>query len=381
MGNNGSSRSAGVSGAGAPLEHSLAPLVSLDLLERHVLDQLIASAGLWGDWASNFRLTCIDWNQIRIPDFAFEKAFKTRFPFSFIDTLQSEQAATWRMSYCRSTFEEDAQQGPSTTILAPLVSRWRHKLDNMVKEAQDIPGGHAAGRDAAIERHTAERSFVDRLYPRQREMRGLVIGLDGAGKTTLLHNCEKHVGPVGIGGWGSGVETKYWGNLHITSWDLGGQDKVKPLWRHYYGMTEAVIFVVDSSDLSSIPKAASELHSILNEAALLCARPSLPVLVFATKQDLAVQTASPGLAPEGEDPAGSPPRVLSASELWDALHLSAFDRGLVPPELGQYNIHVQPCAFMCGTERATPYQKEMNGLKQGMAWLQEQLPEWQPEWN
>lgn len=175
------------------------------------------------------------------------------------------------------------------------------------------------------------------------------------------------------------------GQLAYHSWDLGGQDKVKPLWRHFYGMTEAVILVVDSSHLSSISKAASQLHSILNEAALLCARPSLPVLVFATKQDLAVQAASPGLAAEGEDPdlAGSLPRVLSASELWDALHLFAFDRGLVPPELGQYSIHVQPCAFMCGTERATPvpYQKEMNGLKQGMAWLQEQLPEWQPEWN
>ena len=31
-------------------------------------------------------------------------------------------------------------------------------------------------------------------------------------------------------------------------WDVGGQDKIRPLWRHYYQNTQGLIFVVDSND-------------------------------------------------------------------------------------------------------------------------------------
>ena len=31
-------------------------------------------------------------------------------------------------------------------------------------------------------------------------------------------------------------------------WDVGGQDKTRPLWRSYTRCTDAIIFVVDSSD-------------------------------------------------------------------------------------------------------------------------------------
>ena len=31
-------------------------------------------------------------------------------------------------------------------------------------------------------------------------------------------------------------------------WDVGGQDKIRPLWRHYFQNTQGLIFVVDSND-------------------------------------------------------------------------------------------------------------------------------------
>jgi hypothetical protein len=37
-------------------------------------------------------------------------------------------------------------------------------------------------------------------------------------------------------------------SLAVTMWDVGGQDKLRPLWRHYFQNTNGVIFVVDSND-------------------------------------------------------------------------------------------------------------------------------------
>jgi GTPase SAR1 family protein len=31
-------------------------------------------------------------------------------------------------------------------------------------------------------------------------------------------------------------------------WDVGGQEKIRKLWRHYFQGTHALVFVVDSQD-------------------------------------------------------------------------------------------------------------------------------------
>lgn len=69
-------------------------------------------------------------------------------------------------------------------------------------------------------------------------------------------------------------------------WDVGGQDKIRPLWRHYFQNTQGIIFVVDSNDRDRIVEAREELQRMLNEDEL---RDAL-LLVFANKQDLPVRT-------------------------------------------------------------------------------------------
>jgi ADP-ribosylation factor protein 6 len=64
--------------------------------------------------------------------------------------------------------------------------------------------------------------------------------------------------------------------------DVGGQDKIRPLWRHYYTGTQGLIFVVDSQDRERIDEARQELHRIVNDREM---RDCL-LLVFANKQDL-----------------------------------------------------------------------------------------------
>ncbi len=66
---------------------------------------------------------------------------------------------------------------------------------------------------------------------------------------------------------------------------MGGQDKIRPLWRHYFQNTQGIIFVVDSNDRDRIaPEARDELQRMLNEDELKNAM----LLVFANKQDLPV---------------------------------------------------------------------------------------------
>lgn len=84
---------------------------------------------------------------------------------------------------------------------------------------------------------------------------------------------------------GFNVETVEYKNIQFTVWDVGGQDKIRPLWRHYFQNTQGIIFVVDSNDRDRVVEAREELQRMLNEDEL---RDAL-LLVFANKQDLPVR--------------------------------------------------------------------------------------------
>merc|ERR1711972_350429 len=77
------------------------------------------------------------------------------------------------------------------------------------------------------------------------EMRILMVGLDAAGKTTILHELKLGEGVTTTPTIGFNVETVGHKNISFTVWDVGGQDKFRPLWRHYYQNTQGIIFVVD----------------------------------------------------------------------------------------------------------------------------------------
>ena len=68
----------------------------------------------------------------------------------------------------------------------------------------------------------------------------------------------------------------------LSGQDVGGQDKIRPLWRHYYTGTQGLIFVVDCADRDRIDEARQELHRIINDREMKDAI----ILVFANKQDL-----------------------------------------------------------------------------------------------
>ena len=120
------------------------------------------------------------------------------------------------------------------------------------------------------------------LFKGKKEVRILMVGLDAAGKTTVLYKLKLGELVTTIPTIGFNVETVQYKNIHFTVWDVGGQDKIRPLWRHYYQNTQGVIFVVDSNDRERISEAAEELQKMLREDELREAA----VLVLANKQDL-----------------------------------------------------------------------------------------------
>lgn len=115
----------------------------------------------------------------------------------------------------------------------------------------------------------------------------VMLGLDLSGKTTLLYrlkfdqymnsnptigfNCEKIKGKTG--------KTK---GINFTIWDVGGQDRTRPLWRSYMRSSEGIIFVVDSVDKERLEEAKLELIKLLKSSE----NPGLPILVVANKQDM-----------------------------------------------------------------------------------------------
>ncbi len=116
----------------------------------------------------------------------------------------------------------------------------------------------------------------------KKEARYIFIGLDGAGKTTLLY--KMHLGEVvnTIPTIGFNVETIEYNKTSITMWDIGGQDKIRSLWRHYYQNVNGVVFVIDSLDKERMSDAIDELNKAITSDELI----NVPVVIFANKQDV-----------------------------------------------------------------------------------------------
>ena len=110
----------------------------------------------------------------------------------------------------------------------------------------------------------------------------LMLGLDSAGKTTILYKLKLDTLVTTIPTIGFNVESVKFKSLNMTIWDVGGQEKIRPLWRHYYQNIDAVIFVVDSNDGGRFEEVSKELHSLMAEDELREAT----VLILCNKQDL-----------------------------------------------------------------------------------------------
>ena len=126
-----------------------------------------------------------------------------------------------------------------------------------------------------------------------KDMRLLMVGLDAAGKvpfwltvyslhpsrtyldvlsphtqTTILYKFKLGEVVHTIPTIGFNVEQVEYKNIRLSMWDVGGQEKIRKLWRHYYDGAHGIIFVVDSCDRDRIDAAHDEVHRLMTEVLL-----------------------------------------------------------------------------------------------------------------
>ncbi len=117
------------------------------------------------------------------------------------------------------------------------------------------------------------------------ERRVLILGLSGVGKTSILEWLKHPGGPGNLDKLPSTVGL----NVHKLStptqrllvWDLGGAEKLRPIWEPYLKQADAVVWVVDCSSASDMPDSARVLESVVT-------RPRFrgrPLLILANKCD------------------------------------------------------------------------------------------------
>ena len=71
-------------------------------------------------------------------------------------------------------------------------------------------------------------------------------------------------------------------SVKLNVWDIGGQSFIRPYWRNYFEQTEAIIWVIDSTDQSRFAEGISELSKVLKTEKLAGAS----LLILANKQDI-----------------------------------------------------------------------------------------------
>ncbi|XP_043910949.1 ADP-ribosylation factor 1-like [Protopterus annectens] len=144
----------------------------------------------------------------------------------------------------------------------------------------------------------------------------LMLGLDAAGKTTVLYKLKLNEAITTIPTIGFNVETvEPMRNVSFTVWDVGGQTKIRALWKHYFMNTDGLVFVLDSADPERFNEAREELEAILDDDQMQ----GVPFVILANKQDL--------------------PGARRPSELVDALCLR---------KLHGHEWHVQGCCAVNG---------------------------------
>uniref|UniRef100_A0A1A8MDL5 ADP-ribosylation factor-like 4C n=1 Tax=Nothobranchius pienaari TaxID=704102 RepID=A0A1A8MDL5_9TELE len=163
----------------------------------------------------------------------------------------------------------------------------------------------------------------------------VMVGLDSAGKTTVLYRLKFNEFVNTVPTIGFNTEKIRLSNgtakgISCHFWDVGGQEKLRPLWKPYSRCTDGIVYVVDSVDSERLEEARAELHRITR----FQENQGTPLLVIANKQDL--------------------PRALDVEEIERQLGLSELSPSTA--------YHVQPACAIIG-----------EGLHEGMDRLYEMI--------
>ncbi|KAL4480498.1 hypothetical protein ABPG72_022253 [Tetrahymena utriculariae] len=120
------------------------------------------------------------------------------------------------------------------------------------------------------------------IHPQKRNV--CIFGLDNAGKTTILYYMKFNKIVSTNTTKGFNLEDFQYKNIQFTAFDLQKNQNIRLMYHNYYFGCDAIVFVIDSSDIQRFNEAKDIIEFIFQDPLLK----NIPLLMLANKQDRAL---------------------------------------------------------------------------------------------